>query len=135
MSKQQVGDASLSLPITLNFLIQRTVVRAYLMGPRSAWVDVPVVHYTVHGFSMPSIDDLFEINNIHRAELMDWWNMESFVIYYTDHADLPENIELRARFGVSFQGSILLFKRQKSGTALVNLPTASLDDALNTIEW
>ncbi|KAF7971968.1 hypothetical protein HWV62_19363 [Athelia sp. TMB] len=114
---------------------QQGTVRAYLMGPRSAWVNVPVVHYTVHGFTMPSIDDLFEINNIHRAELMDWWNMESFVIYYTDHPDLPENIELRARFGVSLQGSILLFKRQKGGTTLVNMPTTILEDVLSTVEW
>ena len=106
-----------------------------MAGKRASYVDVNGVNYLVHHYSIPYIDDFFDTNGIRKAEMVNWATHETFILYYEDNSNQPEISELNERFGVSFCGTMLLFKRQKNGTFLTGLNSATLEEGMKCVEW
>lgn len=126
--------------VCLMLTVRKTqTVRAFYIADqdRAAFVDVSCVQNAVHDFSDPDLTGYFDHGEaIQRVDLLHLHTMTQYVLYWRENNQYPVNDYMQDRWGITYRGKILVFKRRADAMRYSSaLRRYHLDAVMECIKW
>lgn len=94
------------------------------------------MQHVTHDFSEPEIDDYFGGDDkVQKLDVLHLETMNQYVVYWIEDQKYAVNNSLYAKWGISYRGKILVFKRRSDAMRFSTMRRYHVEQVMECVKW